>query len=299
MNGAMYLFCMLAWGLNFFAVRIQGIAVPVAWSLAYRLVAATVVFLVILWIVKPQKRPEAKSILWMLAFGFFNFAASYLALYFATSLIPAALVTLIFSLKTIGTPVQLRIFLGEQLAKEKILGGALGICGVAVLVSPMLKSEIHSVLLPGIGYAVLGTLLTSCGDVCSARNASNRVHPIQANALGLGTAALIVSAYAYSASGPPAFVFTLPYIGALAYLTVIATCIAWLFYLQLVARIGAANSGYMVAFFPLVAGIASVALGESSISLHLMLACVLACIGGVITLRGNSRTLIKGAQLVR
>ena len=74
------------------------------------------------------------------------------------------------------------------------------------------------------------------------------------------------------------------YLSALMYLTVIASFLAWLFYLKLVERIGGAKSGYMVALFPLIGGMASVLIGESTLSLPLVIGCLFSCIGASIAL---------------
>ncbi|MBB5019926.1 drug/metabolite transporter (DMT)-like permease [Chitinivorax tropicus] len=284
----MYVFCLLAWGLNFIAIRLQGHAVPVEWSLVYRLAIGAVLFCCLIAWMQPKSRLKRHDISSVLAFGFFNFAASYLALYHATKLISAPLVTLIFSMKTISTPIFLRIFLKQRLHKALLIGGLIGVAGVGVLIYPMLSQGASASALPGMFYAVSGTLLTSMGDVYSARNAKNEVNPVQANALGLCFASALVALYAYSQGLTPTFAHTPSYIGALLYLTVIATCAAWLFYLQLVARLGAAQSGYMVAFFPVIGGVASVLIGESTLTAHLVFSCILTCTGALVALSGGS-----------
>jgi drug/metabolite transporter (DMT)-like permease len=77
------------------------------------------------------------------------------------------------------------------------------------------------------------------------------------------------------------------YIGALLYLTLVASCLAWLFYLKLVERIGAAASSYMVALFPAVGGIGSVIIGESQPSIFLFLGCLVSCVGAAVALGGS------------
>ena len=66
-----------------------------------------------------------------------------------------------------------------------------------------------------------------------------------------------------------------------------ASCIAWLFYLRLVERIGAAASSYMVALFPAVGGIGSVIIGESAPTIYLIAGCLVSCVGATIALGGS------------
>jgi len=76
------------------------------------------------------------------------------------------------------------------------------------------------------------------------------------------------------------------YVGALLYLTLVASCLAWLLYLKLVEQIGAAASSYMVALFPAIGGIGSVIIGESEPTIYLVSGCFVSCLGAVIALGG-------------
>jgi drug/metabolite transporter (DMT)-like permease len=129
----MYLVCLLAWGLNFIAIKVQGHAVPLELSLLYRLAFTSVVFVVLVALLKPGDKPAPKDWGFLAAFGVLNLSLSYLLLYYATTWISAALVTLVFSLKTIGTPVALRIFLKQRLHPSVLVGGLVGICGVGLV----------------------------------------------------------------------------------------------------------------------------------------------------------------------
>lgn len=284
----MYAFCLLAWGLNFIAIKIQGHSVALELSLLYRLAATALVFLVLAWALKPAGKPRRGDGLFLFGFGLLNLCLSYLLMYYATTWIPAALVTLVFSLKTLSTPLMLGVFLKQSLRPAVFLGGALGAIGVAVLLVPLLQQATGSHTLLGLGLALLGTLLTSLGDVCSARNAQHKIHPLYANACGFSVAALLMLAYVLLRG--TAFVFdpAWHYVGALLYLTLLASCLAWLFYLKLVERIGAAASNYMVALFPAVGGLGSILIGESQPSVYLLVGCTLGCLGAAIALRKSA-----------
>ncbi|HWI49148.1 MAG TPA: EamA family transporter, partial [Rummeliibacillus sp.] len=45
----MYIFCLIVWGLNFIAVKIQGTPVSLELSLTYRLVMTAFLFLILVW----------------------------------------------------------------------------------------------------------------------------------------------------------------------------------------------------------------------------------------------------------
>ncbi|MFI8496064.1 DMT family transporter [Peribacillus butanolivorans] len=282
MTNFMYIFCLIVWGLNFIAVKIQGTPVSLELSLTYRLVMTAFLFLVLVWFLKPKGRPQRKDIPFIIVFGVCNFALSYLCLYYATILSSAAIVTLIFSLKVILTPIALRVFLKEKLHSRVLLGGILGVFGVCVIIYPTLYQGLTD--LKGIMIALLGTILTAIGDASSARNAKLKVDPIYANAIGFTVASVLMGAIVLFQGQKIILPTTVTYLSALLYLTLIASFMAWLFYLKLLEKIGGAKSGYMVALFPAIGGIASVLIGESTPSIYLVVGCLTSCIGAAIAL---------------
>lgn len=281
----MYIFCLFVWGLNFIAIKIQGNPVSLELSLTYRLGFTTLLFFVLYLFKRSKNSLSLKDVPYLFIFGICNFALSYLLLYYATGLSSAAVVTLIFSLKVILTPISIRIFLGEKVERRTIIGGVFGVLGVLILIYPSLMTlQDRSDLFKGIVLALVGTIFTAIGDACSARNAGKGIDPILANVIGFmfGTL-LLLSIVLYQGES-----FYLPksgsYLAALSYLTLFASFFAWLFYLELVKSIGASKSGYMVALFPALGGLASLCIGESQPSFSFLTGCIFSCIGAAIAL---------------
>ncbi|BCB04047.1 DMT family transporter [Bacillus sp. KH172YL63] len=284
MRTFMYVFCLLVWGLNFIAVKIQGTPVSLEVSLTYRLLGAACLFVLFAFLTRPEGFPVKKDMFTIVTFGICNFALSYLFLYYGTIWSNAALVTLIFSLKTVLTPISLRVFLKEKLEPRILVGGMIGLMGVGVMVYPILVHDFSLNYIKGIGIALLGTLLTSIGDASSARNAKHHIHPVYSNSIGGIVAALFLLVLSIMQGETFAFPTSISYVSALLYLTVIASFAAWMFYLNLVKQIGASLSSYMVALFPAVGGVASVLIGESELTIFLVGGCLLGCMGAAVAL---------------
>lgn len=287
MTAFMYAFCTLVWGLNFIAVKIQGEAVPLDVSLTYRLWLTFALFAATAMLTRRRLIVGTRDLAFVTLFGLCNFAISYLLLYHATLRGSAALTTLVFSLKTVLTPIALRVFLRDRLARRILVGGLFGILGILVLLLPSLL--VSRMDFDGLALAVAGTIVTAIGDVASARNARRGVDPVSANCLGFLVAAITMTTACVA--GGSGFVFsTSPtYVGALLYLTLAASYLAWLFYLSLIGRIGAAGAGQMVAVFPVIGGIASVAMGESEPTAFLVVGCLLSCLGAAHALGLTAR----------
>ncbi|WHY13298.1 DMT family transporter [Peribacillus frigoritolerans] len=284
MTNFMYIFCLLVWGLNFIAVKIQGTPVSLELSLTYRLGLTAILFFILLCMLRPKGKPKKKDVPFIIVFGICNFALSYLCLYYATILSSAAMVTLIFSLKVILTPIALRIFLKETLHSRILIGGIIGVLAVCIVIYPSLH-DIHGFDdIRGIMMAVLGTILTALGDASSARNAREKVNPIYANVLGFAAGGILLAAIVFIQGQAVTISTSITYLSALFYLTIFASFGAWLFYLKLVEKIGGAKSGYMVALFPAIGGIASVMIGESDPTIFLGAGCLFSCLGAAIAL---------------
>lgn len=296
MTNFMYIFCLIVWGLNFIAVKIQGTPVSLELSLTYRLVITAFLFGLLAWLMKPQGKPQQHDFPFIIVFGICNFAFSYLALYYATMLSSAAIVTLIFSLKVILTPIALRIFLKEPLHRRVLIGGILGVIGVGVLIYPTLHSFSGWADLKGVLIALLGTVLTAIGDASSARNAKRQIDPIYANAIGFTVGSVVMCGIVWIQGQKIVLPTSITYLSALLYLTIIASFLAWLFYLKLVEKIGGAKSGYMVALFPVIGGIASVVIGESTLNLYLIIGCLSSCIGAAIALGFQFKPFLRGTK---
>ncbi|HEC2207083.1 TPA: DMT family transporter [Staphylococcus delphini] len=288
MNYLMYLFCMFIWGLNFIAVKIQGNSVSLEVALLYRSIIALLLFLALLSLI--YKRIDLKNInyLTVVSFGLCNFTISYLLLYYGTFYSSAAIVTLIFSMKAIITPVFISVVFRTRVSKRIYFGGILGLLSVFIIIYPDLH-KLPSSFYIGVLFALLGTVVTSIGDVLSAYNSQKKTNPVIANVIGLSGAVIFLIVYTYINGDSYQIPTEINFWFGLIYLAVFASFLAWLFYLKLISNIGASESGYMVAMFPAIGGAASVFIGESQLNMNLLIGIVLACIGAYLALRKPKR----------
>ncbi|EGQ1310047.1 EamA family transporter [Staphylococcus pseudintermedius] len=288
MNYLMYLFCMFIWGLNFIAAKIQGNSVSLEVALLYRSIIALLLFLALLSLI--YKKIDLKNInfLTVVSFGLCNFTISYLLLYYGTFYSSAAIVTLIFSMKAIITPVFISVVFRIQVSKRIYFGGILGLLSVFIIIYPDLH-KLPSSFYIGVLFALLGTVVTSIGDVLSAYNSQKKTNPVIANVIGMSVAVIFLIVYTYINGDSYSIPTEINFWFGLIYLAVFASFLAWLFYLKLISNIGASESGYMVAMFPAIGGAASVFMGESQLNMNLLIGIVLACIGAYLALRKPNR----------
>lgn len=283
MNYLMYLFCMFIWGLNFIAVKIQGDSLPLEVALLYRSLIAFSLFGVMFIFIFKKLKLNNTNWFTIIGFGLCNFTISYLLLYYGTFYSSAAIVTLIFSMKAILTPIFISMVFKRKISNRIYIGGGLGVVSVVVILYPDLNSLTNEFII-GVAFALLGTIITSIGDVLSLYNSESKVHPVLSNTIGMLSAVIFLLIYNSFKGYRYSFPLELNFWFGLLYLSILASFLAWFFYLKLINNIGAAESGYMVAMFPAIGGIASVIMGETHLSINLVVGIILACMGAYLAL---------------
>jgi drug/metabolite transporter (DMT)-like permease len=78
-------------------------------------------------------------------------------------------------------------------------------------------------------------------------------------------------------------------IGILFYLGVVCSALVFVLFIDLINRMGAENAGYVGVLYPIGASYLSVWLGETPLSLHLMLGSALVVLGSLINFKFRYR----------
>lgn len=274
---------MFIWGLNFIAVKIQGDSLPLEVALLYRSLIAFSLFGVMFIFIFKKLKLNNTNWFTIIGFGLCNFTISYLLLYYGTFYSSAAIVTLIFSMKAILTPIFISMVFKRKISNRIYIGGGLGVVSVVVILYPDLNSLTNEFII-GVAFALLGTIITSIGDVLSLYNSESKVHPVLSNTIGMLSAVIFLLIYTSFKGYRYSFPLELNFWFGLLYLSILASFLAWFFYLKLINNIGAAESGYMVAMFPAIGGRASVIMGETHLSINLVVGIILACMGAYLAL---------------
>jgi drug/metabolite transporter (DMT)-like permease len=280
-NITLFITTVLIWGTTWIGVAAQIGEVPIIVSIFFRFALAGLIMLAGLALMRRLKRPTIWRFVVLQALCLFCF--NFIGLYKASALIPSGLVSIVFSLASIFNAINARLFFGDRITVQTILAGSVGVTGLVLIFWTDLVASSDVATLKGIGWAVLGTLIFSFGNMASRRNNSLGITPVSANSWGMGIGALVLLGLIL-ASGQPVILPTKPvYWTALVYLAVIGSVVGFTTYLVLVARIGSARAGYATVLFPIVAlAISTVFEGYNWTSLA-MIGVALILVGNVIT----------------
>lgn len=257
MNSVLYSLVVMIWGTTWIALKWQLGSVPITLSIGYRFaIAALVLFALLAW-KRQLVRPRGRALGLVAAQGLCLFCLNFVCFLKASATLPSGLVAVVFSTSTLWNALLVRAFLRRKIAPQVIGGGALGLAGLLLLFSPQLAEQGYAAdalaTLSGLGWALAGTLCFSCGNLISSALQARGLQPAQTNAWGMACGALLLFAHVLASGTPWVFDAGLRYTGALLYLAIPGSVIAFTAYLTLVGRLGPERAAYSTVLFPIVA----------------------------------------------
>ncbi len=265
LDAPLFVFLAVLWGLSFPAISIGLEHLPpllfaaVRYDIAAILLLAYAAIQIDGWV--PTRRNDLAAVT---GGGIFLIGGNGL-LFLAQQTVPSGVAAIIQGLVPIVTALWAVMLLGERLSPLGAVGAAIGFCGVALVVQPD----------PGnlLAGDTLGRLLV-VGQVCSIALGGvviQRAGPtIERGALvgwsmGIGSVVLHTASLAAGEFPSPSLVVPTA-VGALVYLGVFATAIAFLIYFRILERHGAFEAALVGYAVPIVATVAGVVFLEESIS---------------------------------
>ena len=253
LNPVLYVVTVLIWGSTWLAIKFQLTTVPPILSVGYRFLLAAAILFAYCALRGRRLGFSGRDHLFMAAQGAFLFAGGYCLTYLATARLTSGLVAVLFSSIMLWNILNLRLFMGQPVARRALSGGLIGLGGISLVFWRDLAEFRVSASLTGLGLSLAATYLASLGNIIATRNAKAGVPVTQANAFGMAYGAGFVLAYwLFSGQG---FVFdpSPGYLLSLIYLTVLGSVVAFGCYITLLTRIGAEYAAYMGLLTPLLA----------------------------------------------
>jgi drug/metabolite transporter (DMT)-like permease len=249
-----YALTVLIWGSTWIAITFQLGEVDPMVSVALRFTLAALLLLAFCALTRIRLKFPPKAHLAMACQGFFLFALNYWCFYLCDLYIPSGLAAVLFSTIVLMNVVNAALFLKNRVDMQVLWAGALGLSGIVLVFRPELEAfHLSDKGFVGVLLCLAGTWLASIGNILSARNQKKGLPILQTNAFGMAYGGLFMLCFSL-ASGknlmPP---LTLSYMGALFYLAIFGSIVAFGCYLSLVGSIGPERAAYATLLFPIVA----------------------------------------------
>lgn len=290
----LFAICVLVWGTTWYAITWQlGPTAPEV-GVALRFVLAGVLVLAMAAAGGQRLRFGLGDHLHFVLQGALMYGVAYLCVYHAEKHIVSGLVAVGYSASPLVGALGARLLFGVPLTRRFLLGGLVGLAGVALIFWPEFGKAGGDGrdTVAGVIYTVAAVLLSAAGALAASRNRQRGLPFWPALGWGMlygGIACAIVAAVQGERFVLPA---TAVWWGSLLYLALLGSVLAFASYLTLQERIGVGPAGTIGVMVPLLA------LGVSMLFEGYRPGVVTA-LGALLAIAGNALMLTPGAPVRR
>ncbi|WP_449551004.1 DMT family transporter [Lelliottia amnigena] len=254
MNALLYGLVVLIWGTTWIAIFLQQGPVAAPVSIFWRFAVASATIMIVLLALGRLRKMVLRDHLFCIVQGCCVFCFNFWCFYTAAAYINTGLESVIFSMAVLYNAINSFIFFGQRPPARFGIAAVLGMLGIITLFwDDLLASGWSQELLLGIGLSALGTYGFSLGNMISLRHQRNGLETMTTNAWAMTYGTLVMGAIALIRGDNFTPEWTVSYMGALLYLAIFGSVIAFGAYFTLVGRIGAGKAAYSTLLFPLVA----------------------------------------------
>jgi drug/metabolite transporter (DMT)-like permease len=245
----------LIWGSTWIVIADQLAVVPPSWSVTYRFLVAGVAMLAWGAFRRDRLWLDGRGFAFAALLGFAQFVLNFNFVYRAEQHITSGVVAIVYALLLVPNAILARIFLGQRMGRQLLVGSAVAIAGVTLLFihEARLSDAGPRQALIGIAIAFAGVLSASVANVMQATKTA-KAHPMAptlgwAMLIGAGLDAL----FAVATVGAPVIEPRWAYLAGILYLGVMGSALAFPIYFQLIRTIGPAKAAYTSVLIPVIA----------------------------------------------
>lgn len=245
----------LIWGSTWIVIRDQLGLVPPSWSVSYRFAIAGVTLGIVALVRRESPRLDVRGWLFAIALGVTQFVCNFNFVYRAEQHITSGLVAVVFALLLVPNALFGRVFLGQRLGRQLLIGSAIAVAGVALLFLHEIRAapEGAGEILIGIALTACAILSASSANVMQATEAARRYPMVPMLAVAMLIGAGLDAAWAWTTVGPPVFDWRWSYVAGLLYLGIAASALAFTLYFRVIRVIGPAKAAYSGVIVPVIA----------------------------------------------
>ena len=258
-NFGAFLLVSVIWGGTWLVIRDQISSVPPAWSITYRFIVAALGMFTLAKLRGESLRVAPGGWRWVVVLALFQFSLNFGFVYNAERFITSGLVAVMFALLVVPNAVLGRVFLGQPISREFVLGSAIAAVGVAMLFAQEYRASPATLgeVLTGAALTVGGILAASAANIVQAMEGAKRQPLLTLLAWAMLVGVAINAVFALVVSGPPVFDPRPAYTLGILYLGLAGSVVTFPLYYGLVRKVGAGKAAYSSVIVPVVAMILS------------------------------------------
>ena len=275
----------LIWGTTWHAIVHQLAQASPAFGVAMRFTLAGL--LVLAWAAWRRERlrfsPAQHALLALQ--GVFMYSVSYICVYHAELHIPSGLVAVGYSTQPLVLGVATRLLWGTPLTGRFVLGGLMGVAGVAMIFAPefaQMSADARSAW--GAAFTVAAVGLSSVGNLVASRNGRHGLPFVPVLGYGMLYGSVVSWGFVFAGGQPLVWPTGWLWWSTLLYLAAFGSVVAFGCYLLLQQRIGVGPASTVGVATTVIALVVSVVLEGYRPGL-------LALTGAVLAIAGNALAL--------
>ena len=284
-NYILFLVTLFCWSPTWYVIKFQlGYVDPLV-SVFYRFLIAAIIIFVYLIYKKKNLKFSLNQHAWFLFFGICLYSLNYVFFYLSNTYLISAFPAVVFSTVVIMNILGEGFYFKKKPSLKTLLGATIGMIGIIIIFS----DEIFNFSLAngthvGLFLALLGTFCASTGNMVHQRNLNNNFPLIPTIAYAMLYGSLVTLLITQIKGTELLFEYSFSYIASLAYLSIVGSIFAFIFYLKLLEKVGAGRAGYVGVVMPVLALLISTKFENLEWQTDLVIGLPILIIGAVLVI---------------
>ena len=284
-NFFLFIITLICWSPTWYVIKFQlGYVDPLV-SVFYRFFIAAIIIFIYLIYKKKNLKFSLNHHIWFLLFGICLYSLNYVFFYLSNTYLISAFPAIVFSTIIIMNILGDSFYFKKKPSLKTLIGSTIGMIGIAII----FNDEIFNFTLSngrhvGLFLALLGTFFASTGNMVHQRNLNNNLASMPSIAYSMLYGSLVTLLITQIKGTELLFDYSFSYIASLAYLSIIGSIFAFIFYLKLLEKVGAGRAGYVGALMPVLALLISTVFENLEWQTDLIVGLPILLIGAVLVI---------------
>ena len=284
-NFILFIVTLFCWSPTWYVIKFQlGYVDPLV-SVFYRFLIAAIIIFVYLIYKKKTLKFSLNQHVWFLFFGVCLYSLNYIFFYLSNTYLISAFPAVVFSTVVIMNIIGEGFYFKKKPSLKTLLGAIIGMIGIVII----FNDEIFNFSLAngahiGLFLALLGTFSASTGNMVYQRNLNNNFPLIPTLAYAMLYGSLVTLLITQIKGTELLFEYSFSYIASLAYLSIVGSIFAFIFYLRLLEKVGAGRAGYVGVVMPVLALLISTVFENLEWQQDLIIGLPILIIGAVLVI---------------
>ena len=284
-NFILFIVTLFCWSPTWYVIKFQlGYVDPLV-SVFYRFLIAAIFIFIYLIYKKKNLKFSLNQHVWLLLFGICLYSLNYVFFYLSNTYLISAFPAVVFSTVVIMNILGEGFYFKKKPSLKTLIGATIGMIGIIII----FNDEIFNFSLAngthvGLFLALLGTFCASTGNMVHQRNLNNNFPLIPTLAYAMLYGSLVTLLITQIKGTELLFEYSFSYIASLAYLSIIGSIFAFIFYLRLLEKVGAGRAGYVGVVMPVLALLISTVFENLEWQQDLIIGLPILIIGAVLVI---------------